>query len=150
MYCHENKFLPSNYYVNDQKSILQIITVKCFTQRNIIIIYLPKDQKIAELHSQNRVICLYIPYNLVNTTWAQDQNQDKGPGQRTNLMGLYSDGGLYTEGACCIREEKHFNLQFVKLITFLSFIQQKARISAYLTSLKYAKLTGFHGIYSCV
>ena len=45
--------------------------------------------------------------------------------QRTNLIGLYLGGGgegLYTTGAY-IREEKHFNLQSVKLITFLSFFQ---------------------------
>ena len=40
-------------------------------------------------------------------------------GQRTNLMGLYSRGGLHTGGAY-IREEKHFNVQSVTL-TFLSF-----------------------------
>ena len=39
-------------------------------------------------------------------------------GQRINLIGLYSgEGGAY------IREEKHVNLQSVKLITFLSFFQ---------------------------
>ena len=38
-------------------------------------------------------------------------------------------GGVY------IREKKHFNLQCVKLITFL-FFQYKARISAYFTSCK--------------
>ena len=37
--------------------------------------------------------------------------------QRTNLMALYWRGGAY------IREEKHFNLQSVRLITFLSFFQ---------------------------
>ena len=50
-------------------------------------------------------------------------------GQRANLMGVYS-GGAY------IREEKHFNLQSVKLITFVSFFQYKPHISAYFTLLK--------------
>ena len=31
-----------------------------------------------------------------------------------------------------IRKEKHFNLQSVKIVIFLSFFQYKARISAYL------------------
>ena len=42
-------------------------------------------------------------------------------GQRKNLMDLYL-GVLYTGGAYT-RKEKHFNLQSVKLITFLSFFQ---------------------------
>ena len=50
-------------------------------------------------------------------------------GQRKNLMGLYSgSGGLYLK-------EKDFNLQSVKL-TFLSFFQYKARISAFFMSCK--------------
>ena len=63
--------------------------------------------------------------------------------QSTYLMGLYSgergvilymgEGG---EGAVVyIREEKHFNLQFVKP-TFLSFFQYKARILAFFMSWK--------------
>ena len=39
------------------------------------------------------------------------------------------------EGGAYIREEKHFNLLSVKL-TFLSFFQYKARISAFFTSSK--------------
>ena len=45
-------------------------------------------------------------------------------GQRTNLMGLYLGEGM---GRAYIQEEKHFNLQSVKLI-FLSFFQYKAHI----------------------
>ena len=56
---------------------------------------------------------IYILQNPFNTPW-------------TYLMGLYS-GGLY--GGAYIREEKHFNLQSVKL-AFL-FLQYKARISAF-------------------
>ena len=48
-------------------------------------------------------------------------------GQRTNSMGLYSGGwggaGRIGAGAY-IREEKHFNFQSVKLITFLSFFSE--------------------------
>ena len=55
----------------------------------------------------------------------------------TNLMGRYWRVGLYTgvgEGSF-VREEKHFNLQSVKL-TFLSFFQYKARISGFFKSCK--------------
>ena len=39
---------------------------------------------------------------------------------RTNLMGLYSGRGPYIRAAY-IQEKKHFNLQSIKLIIFLSF-----------------------------
>ena len=54
-------------------------------------------------------------------------------GQSTNFIGLYSGGLIY--GGAYIREEKHFNLQSVKL-TFLSFFQHKSRISAFFPSCK--------------
>ena len=40
-------------------------------------------------------------------------------GQRKNFMGLFS-GGV---GGAYIPEDKHFNLQSVKLVTFFSFYQ---------------------------
>ena len=43
------------------------------------------------------------------------------------MMGLHSEGGLYAGGLAYIREEKHFNLQSVKL-TFLSIFQFKEHI----------------------
>ena len=42
-------------------------------------------------------------------------------------------------GGAYIREEKHFNLQSVKL-TFLSFFQYKARISAFFKSCKMSNM----------
>ena len=57
-------------------------------------------------------------------------------------MGIYSGvagrgvgWGLYMGRGAYIREEKHFNLQSVKLI-FLSFFQYKAHISAFFTECK--------------
>ena len=92
-------------------------------------------------------------------------------GQRRNLMGLYSgegggggeEGGGYIRQGAYIREEKHFNLQSVKLI-FLSFFQYKAytggnigmliglHMAAYIREcLLYGRggvrITGFYGIF---
>ena len=52
---------------------------------------------------------------------------------------IYGGGGGGGGGRAHIREEKHFNLLSVKL-TFLSFFQYKARISAFFTSCKMFKV----------
>ena len=71
------------------------------------------------IKSANNLRLAYISQNPINTPWAYIQTKDKF--DRPIL-----EGRAYIRGAY-IREEKHFNLQSVKL-TFLSFFQDKAYI----------------------
>ena len=69
-------------------------------------------------------------------------------GQKKNLMGLYSRWGRGAGGwGAYIREEKHFNFQPVK---FLSFFQYKERISGIYSGrerlIYHGVLTGLYGI----
>ena len=72
----------------------------------------------ANLYIKKGNICLH-PLKLMKTCRKSGLiHPGRIYGQRTNLMGLYSG-------------ELHFSLQSVKVITFLSFFQYKARIFAY-------------------
>ena len=82
--------------------------------------------------SRPQYIRIEIPWNSVNTPWPYIRTKDKFDGP------LFRGRLIY--GRAYIWDEKHFNLQSVKLITFLSFFQYKARILGYLTSCKMWKM----------
>ena len=79
--------------------------------------------------SRPQYIRIEIPWNSVNTPWPYIRTKDKFDGP------LFRGRLIY--GRAYIWDEKHFNLQSVKLITFLSFFQYKACIFPHFTSSRY-------------